>query len=62
MLKTDWVAVFIATLGVAVIVWHGWNSRNADPIMKKILYGLLALISLLWIMMMVILVGGNAGV
>lgn len=62
MLKTDWVAVFIATFGVAVIVWHGWNSRKADPIMRKILYGLLALISLLWIMMMVLLVGGNAGV
>jgi hypothetical protein len=36
MLKTDWVAVFIATFGVAVIVWHGWNSRKADPVMKKI--------------------------
>ena len=62
MLKTDWIAVFIATAGVAVIVWHGWNSRKADPVMRKILYGLLALISLLWIMMLVILVGGNAGV
>jgi tryptophan-rich sensory protein len=62
MLKTDWVAVFIATVGVAVIVWHGWNSRKADPIMRKILYGLLALIGLLWIMMLVLLVGGNAGV
>jgi tryptophan-rich sensory protein len=60
MLKTDWVAVFIATFGVAVIVWHGWNSRKADPVMRKILYGLLALISLLWIMLMIMLVGGNA--
>jgi tryptophan-rich sensory protein len=60
MLKTDWVAVFIATFGAAVIVWHGWNSRKADPVMRKILYGLLALISLLWIMLMVMLVGGNA--
>lgn len=60
MLKTDWVAVFIATFGVAVIVWHGWNSRKADPAMRKILYGLLALISLLWIMLMIMLVGGNA--
>ena len=60
MLKTDWVAVFIATFGVAVITWHGWNSRKADPVMRKILYGLLALISLLWIMLMIMLVGGNA--
>jgi hypothetical protein len=60
MLKTDWIAVFIATAGVAVIVWHGWNSRNADPIMKKIVYGLLGLISLLWLMMTILLVGGNA--
>jgi tryptophan-rich sensory protein len=62
MLKTDWIAVFIATAGVAVIVWHGWNSRNVDPIMKKIIYGLLALIGLLWLMMTILLVGGNAGV
>jgi ABC-type nickel/cobalt efflux system permease component RcnA len=62
MLKTDWVAVFIATFGVAVIVWHGWNSRKADPVMKKIIYGLLGLIGLLWLMMTILLVGGNAGV
>ena len=62
MLKTDWVAVIIATLGTAVVVWHGWNSRNVDPVMRKIVYGLLALITLLWIMMTVLLMGGNAGV
>ena len=62
MLKTDWVAVIIATIGVAVVAYHGWSSRNVDPIMKKIVYGLLALITLLWIMMTALLIGGNAGV
>jgi hypothetical protein len=62
MLKTDWVAVLIATFGAAVVVYHGWTSRNADPIMKKLIYGLLALISLLWVMMTVLLVGGDFSV
>ena len=62
MLKTDWVAVIIATVGAGVVAWHGWNSRNVDPIMKKIIYGLLGLITLLWVMMTVLLVGGNSGV
>ena len=58
MLKTDWVAILIATFGAAVVIWHGWNSRKVDPVMRKIIYGLLGLITLLWILMTVLLLGG----
>ncbi len=59
LLKTDWFAIVIATLGVGVIVYHGWGARNSDPIMRRIVYGLLALIVLLWVMCAVLVLSMN---
>jgi NADH:ubiquinone oxidoreductase subunit 4 (subunit M) len=59
LLKTDWFAIVIATLGVGVVVYHGWEARHKDPIMKRIVYGLLALIALLWAMCVALLLSTN---
>ena len=48
LLKTDWVAIVIATFGVCVVTYYGWSSRHENPIMKKILYTLLFFIAVLW--------------
>lgn len=62
MLKTDWFAVFIAAFGVGVVVYQGWSSRNENPVMKKIIYGLIGLTAVLWIMLTVMVLGGVGGV
>jgi len=48
LLKTDWVSITIATFGAGVVVYCGWSARNEHPAMKKILYTLLFLITVLW--------------
>lgn len=48
LLKTDWVAIVIATFGVGVMMYYGWSARNENPVMKKILYTLLVFITILW--------------
>lgn len=58
MLKTDWIAVFIAAFGVGVVVYQGWSSRNENPTMKKIIYTLIGLTALLWIMLAFLVLGG----
>ena len=57
LLKSDWFAIAIAMLGVAVVVWQGWNARNEYPAMKKIIYGLLGLVLALWIMILYVTFG-----
>ena len=57
LLKSDWFAIVIATLGAAVVVWHGWNARDEYPAMKKIIYGLLRLVLALWIMILYVTFG-----
>ena len=57
LLKSDWFAIVIATLGAAVVVWHGWNARDEYPAMKKIIYGLLGLVLALWIMILYVTFG-----
>jgi bacteriorhodopsin len=47
LLKSDWVAVVIAVLGTAVVVYYGWDSRHENPTMKKILYTLLTFVFIL---------------
>ena len=37
LLKSDWVAIVIATLGTGVVMYYGWSSRNEHPIMRRIL-------------------------
>ena len=59
LLKTDWLAIVIATFGVAVVVYYGWSSRNENPVMKKILYTLLAFIAILWGLCAYLLVAAN---
>ena len=48
LLKTDWVAIVIATFGVAIVTYYGWSARKENPVMRKILYSLLVLITILW--------------
>jgi len=50
LLKSDWVAIVIATVGAGVVTYYGWSSRNEHPAMKKIIYTLLGLIFVLWMM------------
>jgi bacteriorhodopsin len=57
LLKSDWFAIVIATLGAAVVVWHGLNARDEYPAMKKIIYGLLGLVLALWIMILYVTFG-----
>ena len=59
LLRTDWAAIVIATLGAGVVGYHGWTSRNADPTMKKIIYSLLGLITLLWAMSIFLVLSSN---
>jgi arginine exporter protein ArgO len=59
LLKTDWVAIVIATFGVAVVTYYGWSARNENPTMKKILYTLLVFIAVLWGLCAYILVSEN---
>ncbi len=47
LLKSDWVAVVIAVLGTAVVMYYGWDSRHENPTMKKILYTLLTFVFIL---------------
>ena len=57
LLKSDWFAIVIATLGVAVVVWYGWDARDEYPAMKKIIYSLLGLVLALWIMTLYVTFG-----
>jgi tellurite resistance protein TehA-like permease len=59
LLKTDWVAIVIATFGVAVVTYYGWSARNENPIMKKILYTLLVFITILWGLCIFLVLGEN---
>ena len=59
LLKTDWVAIVIATLGTGVVVYYGWASRHEHPTMKKILYTLLGLMLVLWGLCIYLMVSAN---
>ena len=59
LLKSDWVAIVIATLGTAVVMYYGWSSRHENPIMKKILYTLLTFMFILWMMCVYLMVSVN---
>ena len=61
LLKTDWVAIAIATFGVGVVIFLGWSSRNDHPEMKKIIHGLLWLMLVLWVLIAIMLVGYSNG-
>ena len=59
LLKTDWVAIVIATFGVGVVTYYGWSARHENPIMKKILYTLLVFITILWGLCIFLLLEAN---
>jgi hypothetical protein len=59
LLKTDWVAIVIATLGTGVVMYYGWSSRKEHPIMRRILYTLLALMLVLWGLCIYLMVSMN---
>ena len=59
LLKSDWVAIVIATLGTGVVVYYGWDSRHEHPTMKKILYTLLGLMLVLWGLCIYLMVSAN---
>lgn len=59
LLKSDWVAIVIATLGTGVVMYYGWSSRHENPIMKKILYTLLTFMFILWMMCVYLMVSVN---
>ena len=59
LLKSDWVAIVIATLGTGVVMYYGWSSRHENPTMKKILYTLLTLMFILWMMCIYLMVSVN---
>lgn len=59
LLKTDWVAIVIATLGTGVVMYYGWASRHEHPTMKKILYTLLGLMLVLWGLCIYLMVSTN---
>ena len=59
LLKSDWVAIVIATLGTGVVMYYGWASRHEHPTMKKILYTLLTLMFILWMMCIYLMVSVN---
>ena len=59
LLKSDWVAIVIATLGTGVVMYYGWSSRHENPIMKKILYTLLTFMFILWMMCVYLMVNVN---
>ena len=59
LLKTDWVAIVIATLGTGVVMYYGWASRHEHPTMKKILYTLLGLMLVLWGLCIYLMVSVN---
>ena len=59
LLKTDWVAIVIATLGTGVVMYYGWASRHEHPTMKKILYTLLTFMFILWMMCAYLMVSAN---
>lgn len=58
LLKTDWFAIAIATFGVACITYYGWDSRKVYPPLKKLIYVLLGLMSVLWALIVIMLLGG----
>jgi NADH:ubiquinone oxidoreductase subunit 4 (subunit M) len=57
LLKSDWFAIAIATVGVGIVIYLGWDSRHENPIMKKIIYTLLGLMAVLWILIATMLTG-----
>ena len=59
LLKTDWVAIAIATFGVGVVAYYGWPSRDESPVMKKILHTLLLLLAILWGLCTYLVVSAN---
>lgn len=59
LLKSDWVAIVIATLGTGVVMYYGWSSRHENPIMKKILYTLLTFMFILWMLCVYLMVSVN---
>ena len=59
LLKTDWVAIVIATFGAGVVTYYGWSARKENPVMKKILYTLLFLITILWALCIFLVLGEN---
>jgi len=59
LLKSDWVAIVIATLGAGVVVYHGWSSRHENPTIKKILYTLLMFMFILWMLCVYVVVNTN---
>lgn len=59
LLKTDWFAVVIATLGVGLVVYYGWSLKKENPVVKKLLYTLIVLMIIIWSMCTYLLLGRN---
>ena len=59
LLNSDWVAIVIAVLGTGVVMYYGWDSRHENPAMKKILYTLLAFMSILFALCIYLTVSVN---
>ena len=59
LLKTDWFAIVIATLGAGLVVYYGWSLKKENPVVKKLLYTLIVLMIILWSMCTYLLLGRN---
>ena len=59
LLKTDWFAIVIATLGAGLVTYYGWTLRKENPVVKKLLYALIALMAIIWVMCTYLLLGSN---
>ena len=59
LLKTDWFAIVIATLGVGLVVYYGWSLKKENPVVKKLLYTLIVLMIIIWSMCTYLLLGRN---
>lgn len=59
LLKTDWFAIVIATLGAGLVVYYGWSLKKENPVVKKLLYTLIVLMIIIWSMCAYLLLGRN---
>ena len=59
LLKTDWFAIVIATLGAGLVVYYGWSLKKENPVVKKLLYTLIVLMIIIWSMCTFLVLGRN---
>ena len=59
LLKTDWFAIVIATLGAGLVVYYGWSLKKENPVVKKLLYTLIVLMIIIWSMCTYLVLGRN---